>query len=163
MGTLSAFFLDDHVGLWALLRHEVARPGPLDRAAFGVFRAELLRHIANEERLFEAIRRVRQGETLSLVRRLDIEHRAIMSLLASSPTPELVAEIVSILEPHRQAEEEGLYSVCDELLRGEALDLIGAFETYPPIVPSPNEDGPEPLLRAADALAAAARSPPRWE
>jgi hypothetical protein len=161
-GTLSAFFLDDHVGLWALLRHEVARPGQLDRAAFGVFRAELLRHIANEERVFAAIRRIRQREVQLLVRRLDIEHRAIVSLLGSPPTPELVAEIVSILEPHKQAEEEGLYSICDGLLGGDAAQLLSAFETYPPIAASPYEDGPQPCLRAEDALAAAARSP-RWD
>jgi hypothetical protein len=158
MGTLSAFFIDDHVGIWALVRHAMARPGQLDRDSFGVFRAELLRHIALEEMMFEAMRRVGRSETPPLVRRLRVEHRAIASLLAPAPTPALAAEVVSILEPHGKAEEEGLYSICDDLLGGEAADLLGTFETYPPIALPPLEDGPGLYRRAEDALAAAALS-----
>jgi hypothetical protein len=158
MATLSAFFIDDHVGLWALLRHAMARPGQLEGDTFSVFRAELLRHIALEEMMFPAIRRVGRSEMLPLVHRLRVEHRAIASLLVPEPTPALATEIVSILEPHRRAEEEGLYSTCDELLGGEAEELLRAFETYTPVAIAPGEDAPVSCQCAADALAAAARS-----
>jgi hypothetical protein len=160
MGTVSEFFVDDHVGLAALLRRAVAPPGPLDHSAYGVFRAELFRHFAMEEELFSAIEKGRGGVPLPLVRQLRLEHRAISSLLLASPTPELVAELVSILKPHGQAEEGpgGLYQICDELLGSEAAELVRKLAGHPPVKVPPYSDGPTACRRAADALSAAARS-----
>jgi hypothetical protein len=158
MATLSAFFIDDHIGLWALLRQAMARPGQLEGDTFGVFRAELLRHIALEDMMLASLRRVVRSETLPLVHRLRVEHRAIASFFVAEPTPALATEIVSILKPHRQAEEEGLYPICDQLLGSEAGELLRAFENYPPVAIAAGEDAPGPHQCAADALAAATRS-----
>jgi hypothetical protein len=160
MGPVSEFFIDDHVGLNALVRRAVAVPGRLDPAAYGIFRAELFRHMALEERLLPATQKGRTGLPPPLVRQLLIEHRAIHSLLLAPPTPELVTELVSILFPHGQAEEApgGLYQICDELLACEAAELVREFADLPPVKIQPSRDGPAVCRRAAEALSAAARS-----
>ena len=159
-GPISAFFTEDHVRLEALLRKAVERPGSLDRPAFDAFRAGLLRHIALEEKiLLPAARRARGGEPLPIAHRLRIDHGAIASLLVPTPTPEIVGEIRTILDPHDLAEEEpgGLYQICDELLTGEAAALLEKARAYPPVKVARYNDGPGVYRRAADALAASAR------
>jgi hypothetical protein len=160
MGTVSEFFVDDHAGLAALLRRAVAPPGRLDHSAYGVFRAELFRHVALEEKLLSVMEKGRTGVPLPLVRQVRLEHRAIRSLLLASPTPELVTELESILIPHTQAEDGpgGLYQICDELLGSEAAEVVRTLAGDPPVKVPPYSDGPEACRRAADALSAAARS-----
>jgi len=159
-GPISAFFTEDHVRLDALLRKAVERPGLLDRASFDAFRAGLLRHIALEEKiLLPAARRARGGEPLPAARRLRVDHGALASLLVPTPTPEIVVEIRTILEPHNRLEEEpgGLYRSCDDLLGEEAEALLRKARAYPPVKVARYNDGPGVYRRAADALAASAR------
>jgi len=159
-GPISLFFTEDHDRLDALLRKAVERPGLLDRSAFDAFRAGLLRHIALEEKLLlPAARRARAGQPLPVAGRLRIDHGAIASLLVPTPTPEIAAEIRTILDPHNRIEEEpgGLYQVCDDLLGAEAGLLLEKARAYPPVKVARYNDGPGVYRRAADALAASAR------
>ena len=118
-GPIARFLAADHARLDALLERALSRPGEVDLAAFGEFRAGLLRHIGIEEKiLLPAAREARGGEPLPLGRRLRVDHGAITSLLVGTPTHALAAELRSILGPHNLAEEEpgGLYEACDALL-----------------------------------------------
>ncbi len=159
-GPIAQHLADDHVRLDALLRRAVEVPGALDRAAFGAFRAGLLRHIALEEKiLLPATRDARGGEPLPLARRLRIDHGAIAALLVPTPTPELAGEIRAILAPHNAVEEEagGLYEACDALLAGRAAEIVERMRAYPPVKVAAYSDGPRVLRTAADALRVSAR------
>ena len=159
-GPITRFLTEDHDRLDALLRRALERPGAVEREPFDSFRAGLLRHIAIEEKiLLPAAREARGGEPHPLARRLRIDHGAITSLLVPTPTPEIAAEIRSILGPHDVAEEEpgGLYETCDALLAGRAEDLVARMEAYPPVKVNRYQDGPNVHRTAASALAASAR------
>ena len=154
-GPIGAHLAEDHDRLDALLARSVATPGVLDREPYGAFRAGLLRHIALEEKiLFPALREALGGVPPPEWRRLRIDHGAIASLLVPPPTPELVAELRSILVPHNTFEEspEGLYVRADKLLAGGAEQLIERMRAYPPVRVAAYADGPRVLRRAEDAL-----------
>jgi hypothetical protein len=158
-GPLARFLVDDHDRLDALLRRALARPGEIGREPFDAFRAGLLRHIALEEKiLLPAARAARGGDPLPVARRLRVDHGAITSLLVPTPTPEIAAEIRSILEPHNRVEEEpgGLYEACDGLLAGQAEALLARMRGYPEVKVAPYKDGPRVHRTAASALAASA-------
>jgi hypothetical protein len=161
IGQIARHLTDDHARLDALLARAVASPGTLDRAAFDAFRAGLLRHIALEEKiLLPAVRRARGGEQLPAFRQLRIEHGALASLLVPTPTPELVAEIQSILVPHDAREEGpgGVYDQCDTLLGSDADAIVARMRAYPPVRVAPYADGPRVLRSAEDALRQSSRS-----
>lgn len=120
-GPLHRFFAADHRRLDALLRRSVSVPGQVDLVPFGEFRAGILKHIGMEEKvLFPAARHAREAP-LVLAARLRVDHGAIAALLVPTPTPALVAEILSVLGPHNRREEEpgGIYDAGDEAV-GEA-------------------------------------------
>ncbi len=159
-GPIERHLADDHLRLDALLRQAVAAPGALDRPAFDAFRAGLLRHIGIEEKvLLPAAREARGGPPLPLARRLRIEHGAIASLLVPTPSPEIVAEIRKILEPHNALEEDpgGLYQTCDALLAARSAEIVERMRAYPPVKVAAYNDGPRVLRTAAEALAQSAR------
>lgn len=145
----------DHERLDGLLARSVRRPGAVDREAFDEFRAGILRHIAIEEKiLFPVVRDARGGEPHPDWVRLRIDHGAITSLLVPPPTPELVAELRSILEPHNAIEEGpgALYETCDDLFAGRPGEILERMRAYPPVKVAPYRDGPRVLHRAVDAL-----------
>jgi len=159
-GSITRYLMDDHDRLDAMLRESLARPGKLGLKPFEAFRAGLLRHIALEEKiLLPAARQSHGGEPLPIARRLRIDHGAIASLLVPTPTPEIAAELRSILEPHNVVEEEpgGLYEICEALLGGQAADLVARMRAYPEVKVSPYQDGPKVHRTAASALASSAR------
>lgn len=152
---VTAFLAEDHAHLDALLARAVAVPGTVDLDAFGEFRGRLLRHIALEEKLlFPAIRLARGGAPHPDWRRLRIDHGAITSLLVPPPTPALVRELRSILEPHNQVEEApgALYAAADDLPPREAAALLEQLRRYPPVKVAPYREGPRVLHRADEAL-----------
>jgi hypothetical protein len=85
---------------------------------------------------------------------LRVDHGALALLLVPSPSPALVAEIRTILEPHNRLEEEpgGLYATCDELLVAEAERLVQQAASYPVVKVSPYQDGPRACRSAEEAL-----------
>jgi hypothetical protein len=150
----------DHARLDGLLVRSVRGAGTVDLEAFGEFRAGLLRHIAIEEKLlFPAVREARGGAPHPDWVRLRIDHGALTSLLVPAPTPELVAEIRSILEPHNAIEEApgAVYEGCDALLGAGAVALLERMRAYPPVKVAPYRDGPRVLRRAEDALRMSAK------
>ena len=159
-GPIERHLSEDHLRLERLLRQAVATPGAFDRPAFDAFRAGLLRHIGIEEKvLLPATREARGGEPLPMARRLRIEHGAIASLLVPTPSPEIVAEIRKILEPHNALEEDpgGLYQTCDALLGAGSAEIVERMRAYPPVKVAAYNDGPRVLRTAAEALAQSAR------
>jgi hypothetical protein len=154
-GPVASYLAEDHEVLDALLARAVGEPGAVDLDPFGEFRVRLLRHIAIEEKiLFPALRAARGGEAHPDWVRLRIDHGAITSLLVPPPTPELVRELRSILEPHNAVEEApgGVYAGADEALAREAGELVTRMREYPPVKVAPYRDGPRVLHRAEDAL-----------
>lgn len=157
---IAAFLAEEHGRLDGLLRAAVREPGAIDQAAFRAFRAGLLRHIAIEEKvLFPAIREARGGAPHPDWRRLRVQHGAMTSLLVPPPTPELVAEIRSILEPHNALEEGpgALYRSADALLADRAASVVERMRAYPEVRTAPHRDGPRVLHRAEDALRQSAK------
>ena len=153
--SIATFLADDHAALDALLARAVRAVGAVDLEAYGEFRARLLRHIAIEEKiLFPAIKEARSGEPHPDWKRLRIDHGAITSLLVPPPTPALVRELRSILEPHNAVEEGpgALYDSADALLARDAAMLVERMRAYPPVKVAPHRDGPRVLRRAEDAL-----------
>ena len=159
MGPIARFLADDHDRLDGLLRRATATPGRLEREPFDRFRAGLLRHIALEEKILFRAAREAGGELGPLQRRLRVDHGAISSLLVPPPTPELVSELRSILEPHNAIEEapEGLYARCDALLASQAEPLLEEMRSYPPVKVAGYRDGPRVLRTAAAALESSAK------
>lgn len=144
-GPVHAFLADDHRRLDALLRRAVADPGAIDAAAFGEFRAGLLRHIAMEEKVLlpEAQRR-RGGEALPVAKQLRADHAALAAMLVPPPTLDLVTAIREILEPHNEIEEraDGVYASCDLLLGADADELVARLRAVPEVRASAYRDGP---------------------
>ncbi len=164
-GRVAQHLAEDHARLDALLARAVRLPGAVDLDPFGEFRAGLLRHIAIEEKiLFPAVREARGGEPHPDWMRLRIDHGAITSLLVPPPTPELVAEIRSILEPHNAFEEGpgALYESCDDLLGAASAALVERMRAYPPVKVAPYREGSRVLRRAEDALRASAKQFGSW-
>jgi hypothetical protein len=160
-GPLHLFFSADHRRLDALLKRSIAEPGRVDLAPFGEFRAGILRHIGMEEKvLFTAARQARGGEPLDLAARLRVDHGAIAALLVPTPTPALVAEILSVLVPHNRREEEpgGVYDACDEALGPAGAERLAAELQLFPVPPlKPYNDAPEIQGHIEENLALARR------
>ncbi len=126
-GPLQRFFAEDHRRLEALLGRALAGQEQLDLAAFGAFRAGLLRHIGMEEKvLFAVARAARGGQPLPIAARLRVDHGAIAALLVPTPTRALVAQLLSVLGPHNRREEEpgGAYEACDQALGAAAAERL---------------------------------------
>lgn len=160
-GPLQRFFSADHRRLEALLRLSLAQPGRVDLAPFGEFRAGLLKHIGMEEKvLFATVRRARGGKPLDLAARLRVDHGAIVALLVPTPTPALVADLVSVLGPHNRREEEagGVYEACDEALDpAEAARLVEELRAFPDVPLKPHNDAPAVMRHVAENLALSRR------
>jgi len=154
-GPLHRFFAADHRRLDALLRRAVSVPGRVDLVPFGEFRAGILKHIGMEEKvLFPAARHAREAP-LVLAARLRVDHGAIAALLVPTPTPALVAEIVSVLGPHNRREEGpgGVYDACDEAVGpDEAERLVQDLRAFPEVPLKPYNDGPAILAHIQETL-----------
>jgi hypothetical protein len=160
-GPLHRFFGADHRRLDALLERSIREPGSVDLGPFGEFRAGLLRHIGMEEKvLFVAARRARGGEPLELAARLRVDHGAIAALLVPTPTPAIVADLLSLLVPHNRREEEpgGVYDACDEALGPvEAERLARELRAFPQPPLKPYNDSPAVARHAEENLVLARR------
>jgi hypothetical protein len=162
-GPLHRFFADDHRRLGALLQRSIAEPGTVDLGLFGEFRAGILRHIGMEEKvLFVAAREARGGDPLPIAARLRVDHGAIASLLVPTPTPSLVAGIVSVLTPHNRREEEegGVYDASDQAVGAVAVGLVEELRAFPEVPLKPYNDGPEVMKHIETTLEQSRR---QWE
>jgi Hemerythrin HHE cation binding domain len=154
-GPLHRFFAADHRRLDALLQRSLSVPGQVDLVPFGEFRAGILKHIGMEEKvLFPAARHAREAP-LALAARLRVDHGAIAALLVPTPTPALVAEILSVLGPHNRREEEpgGIYDACDEAVGpAEAERLVQELRAFPEVPLKAYNDGPAILAHIQETL-----------
>ncbi len=140
---------EDHDRLDALLVAATAEPGHIEPRAFAEFRRGLLRHIGLEEKiLFPAARDANGGVAPSGFDRLRKDHGHIVALLVPTPTPELVAQLRAILEPHNVFEEEpgGFYEVCEALIGARAEAVLAALRDAPEVPVRPHYDGHESSL-----------------
>lgn len=147
-GAIEVFMTADHVRIDQLLRDAVRDDGAIDPEAYGRFRAELLRHIAIEEKvLLPFAREKRGGVALDLAKPLRVDHGKIAKLLVPTPTPAVLAELLSLLEAHNALEEgpDALYALCDQLAGPSPDALIAQILAYPPVPVAQHYDGP--LLR----------------
>ncbi len=158
-GPVSRFLEDDHRRLDRHLRESLRTPGAVDLEAYAPFRAGLLRHIALEEKVLLPVLRERLGGPPPMARQLRVEHGALASLLVPTPTRALIAEILSILEPHNAMEEGegGLYALADTLPDGVAGEVVARMSAYPEVKVAKYYDGPRACRTAAEALAVSAQ------
>ncbi len=154
-GPLHRVFAADHRRLDALLKRSLSAPGQVDLVPFGEFRAGILKHIGMEEKvLFPAARHARDAP-LALAARLRVDHGAIAALLVPTPTPSLVAELLSVLGPHNRREEEpgGVYEACDEAVGpAEAERLVQELSGFPEVPLKAYNDGPAILAHIQETL-----------
>jgi hypothetical protein len=155
---LREWLVADHRAIDLLLERASAGDGPLDREAYELFRARLLRHIAREEKvLLPAGRAARGGVALPRARQLRIEHAAITSLLVPTPDRALIAELRSLLEPHDRLEEGagGIYAECEAAIGAGWPEVLAQIEAYPPVKVAQHVDGRAAIRTAGEALARA--------
>jgi GMP synthase-like glutamine amidotransferase len=162
-GPLHRFFADDHRRLDALLQQAIAGGGPVDLQAFGSFRSGILRHIGMEEKLlFPGARANRGGEPLAIAAHLRVDHGAIAALLVPTPTREIVAQLLAVLEPHnrREEEQEGAYDAADAALGpAAARRLVAELGRFPEPPLKPYNDAPEVFRHIEENVA---RSRRQW-
>jgi len=145
MGPLRSFFDADHRRLDRILKRATADPDRVHAGLFAEFRAGLLKHIGMEEKALFPAAGAARGDQLPLFARLRVDHGAIASLLVPTPTPALVAEILSILGPHNRREEEegGIYDVCDAALGPDGAErLLRELKTFPDVRVKGHNDTP---------------------
>lgn len=156
-GRLRALLEADHRGIQRLL--EASRSGSgVDLEAYDAFRARLLRHMAIEdELLFRAASAARGGAAFDP--RLQLEHRAMATLLLPTPDRALLSEIRELMLDHdeREDREGGAYDRCESLLGERIEGLVDAARTYPFAPLPPRHDGEGTARTASDALRLASR------
>ena len=111
-----------------------------------------------EKVLFPTARRARD-ENHSILARLRVDHGAIAALLVPTPTPAIVAQIVTLLGAHnRREEEEGVYDACDAAVdSAEADRLLQQLGKFPAVPLKPYNDGPEVMKHIEMTLEMAQR------
>ena len=143
---MQRFFAADHRRLDALLARSTADPGRIDLAPFAEFRAGILKHIAMEEKVLFPVARRSGATQVALTARLRVDHGAIAALLVPTPTPALVAEMLSILAPHNRREEEmgGVYGASDDAVGAHEADrLLHQLRAFLDVPLKPHNDRPE--------------------
>ena len=146
-GPIETFMVADHVRLDRQLSLSERRDGSIDEDAYAIFRHDLLRHIAMEEKVLLPFARERRGgQRLSLAIALRADHGAIAKLLVRSPTTGVVSNLRELLGRHHPLEEgpEGLYATCDALAKGdtEAEQVVARLRAQPMVPVAAYYDGP---------------------
>lgn len=157
-GVLYEYMADDHERLDLLLQRAVAKPGVIDLESYCGFRKGLLRHISMEEKIvLPAIARWQGGQKPAIWPKLRLDHGALVALLAPTPTPSIMLTIQSILAVHNELEEQkdGLYTLLDDMAGLELEQLLVQLKSAPPVAVLPNNDKPEVLNAAKNAVARA--------
>ncbi len=134
----------DHARLDALPRR-ATEADAFDVEAYEAFRAELLRHIALEEKiLLPEARRLRRGEPFPVEKRLHADHAALAALVVPTPTREIVGTIREVLDEHNPLEEgpAGVYAACEKVLGAELEAVMARLRAAPEVRVAAHFDGP---------------------
>ena len=124
---LRAVFETDHRRLNDLLPRAMGEPDRIDSDVFGEFRGLLLKHIGMEEKiLYLAGRLALREATPPIFAKLRVDHGALAALLVPTPTPAIATDLLSILVPHGQREEEagGIYDLCIDAISSELASVL---------------------------------------
>lgn len=162
--SITGLLVEDHRRLERLLESAVDSSGQVERELYDRFRAGLLRHIGIEEKiLLPAAQRVRGGEPLPIAAKLRLDHGAIAALLMPTPTSAVLASLRAVLEQHNLLEEgqEGLYLICDTLLRDEIEQLMAQLRSASDVSVLPCSDAPAVRGAVHRAVERAGYEPPR--
>jgi hypothetical protein len=154
-GNIHRYLADDHRRLDDLLDRAMADPEKIDTAAYGQFRAGLLKHIGMEEKvLLPAARKRRGGEPLPVAAKWRLDHSALTALVVPSPTAKLVAAIQTILKLHNPLEEDpgGMYDQCEELVAAEADQILLQLQNFHEVKVLPHVNNPFVIEAARRAL-----------
>jgi hypothetical protein len=154
-GKIHAYLADDHRRLDGLLERVISDSGTIDAAAYGQFRAGLLKHIAMEEKIIlPAAQKQRGGAALPIAAKLRLDHGALTALLVPTPTAPVVAAIRAILKLHNPLEEDpgGMYDQCEELAGADAEQIVQQLRDARDVRVVPNVDGPHIIEAARRAL-----------
>ena len=143
-GPIEKLLTADHAHLDELLASADGGGGWIDAPVYAKFRLGLLRHIAMEEKILLPFARAKNGQALSIAKKLRAEHGELASLLVPSPTPALCARLRVKLLEHNRVEEgaDGLYALCDALAGKEAPELVARLRAQPEVPAAPHYDGP---------------------
>lgn len=159
MSAIRELLSADHDRLDALLRQAAARPGAVDERPYEEFRRGLLKHVGMEEMiLLPAAKSARGGRPADLAAKIRLDHGALTALLVPSPTPQLLAALRAVLEPHNALEEQGergLYDDCARALGPQAERVLAQLREARDIPPAAHADGPHVMAVVRRALDAA--------
>lgn len=145
IGAIEVFMTADHARLDHLLRRAERDDGTIDGEAYALFRAELLRHIAMEEKvLLPFARTKRAGEPLAVAKALREDHGRIAKLLVPTPDRAVCDALRLLLAEHNPLEEgrDGLYATCDALAGDDAAAIVIRLHAQPAVPVARHYDGP---------------------
>ena len=165
-GPLARFLGADHDRLDALFAAADAGGAGVRPEPFAELRAELLRHVAMEEKGLIPAATAARGSALPLVVPLRVDHAAIAALLVPSPSPDVLARLRALLSRHNRHEEQpgGLYDECDRALGAEAaLRLVAELQAFPAVRLQRHKDGPRVRARLEAALERSRRAWEEWD
>ncbi len=157
-GKIHRWLADDHRRLDGLLDRALADPEHIDTAAYGQFRAGLLKHIGMEEKvLLPAAQKQRGGAPLPVASRLRLDHGALVALLVPPPNARVAAAIRAILKLHNPIEEDpgGLYDQCGDIIGADADDVLTRLQEFPEVKVLPHVDSAFVMEAARRAVARA--------
>lgn len=141
---------EDHARLDRLLADSERGDGSIDATSYALFRHDLLRHIAMEEKVLMPFARERRaGAPLPIAATLRVDHGQIGKLLVRSPSPSIVAELRATLARHNPLEEgaTGMYATCDALAGDEAPAVVARLRAQPKVPVAKYNDAPSPRPR----------------
>lgn len=124
---LNNFFTEDHRRLEVLLDEATTTPGKIDETLYHQFRTGLLKHIKMEEKiLFPAAQKANGGNPIPLAAKLRLDHGAITSLMAVTPSDDVIKVIRYVLDVHDELEEKagGMYEICEQLTKEDTAALM---------------------------------------
>jgi hypothetical protein len=145
IGPIEELMVRDHVAIDRLLVASERADGSIDETSYTLFRHDLLRHIAMEEKVLLPFARMRRGgQPLPMALPLRRDHGEIAKLLTRPPTVERLTALRELLGKHNDLEEGpgGLYAECDALAGEEADAVIARLRMQPRVPLAPYYEGP---------------------
>ena len=158
MGLVVSFFTEDHRRLEALLNRAVTSAGEINNEAYSKFRSGLLKHMGIEEKiLLLEVKRLQNGTPFKFAETLRLEHGAFAALLVPPVSKKIAAVSRVIMIHHNELEEgeEGLYSVCEQLIGNSVQEFMTRVHSFPDVPVMPHVQNPHVIEVTRRAVARA--------